>query len=166
MMCAAVRGECAFTNDGVRLEFDAPGRVSSLKELRSGRELIRATRPFATIVRKNGRPDRPVSFSCDGGGLVYSFANGDKLSFRVEAFGGGWTFGLRSVRCDDSAKEIMVCEIAPTCSQKVVNKERGKGKETFPLMPPIKKKEGRKKIPISISDIECRYLGVFPPIQM
>ena len=115
----AATASTVFTNDGVRLEFDAQGRISSLAEIRSGRELVRAVRPFATVVHEDGSRERPVSFRREGGSLVYSLPRGGELAFDIAAFGGGWTFSLRRVCGVGAIKEIVACEIAPACTNYV-----------------------------------------------
>ena len=114
-LCAAA---CAFTNDGVRLEFDAQGRMSSLRETVSGRELIRSARPFATAVLANGRRDRPVSFRNSGDRLVYSFADATEISFSIAPFAGGWTFAFADCT-HTAAQAVVACELAPACTNYV-----------------------------------------------
>ena len=120
MLCVvAASGEGVFTNDGMRLEFDAKGRLSSLQELRSGRELVRQALPFATVIRPNGRRETPVAFRCSGDRLIYSFARDCELSFGIVPFSGGWTFELQSVRHEDTVQGIVAGEIAPVCTNYV-----------------------------------------------
>ena len=102
----------SFTNDGVRMEFDMQGRISSLRELAAGRELLRASRPFVIVLRNDGRRAVPSSFRLDGGRFVYSFADGGTVSFGMEPFDGGWTFTFTGCTYPD-AKDIYACTLAP-----------------------------------------------------
>ena len=106
-----------FTNDGVRLEFDAAGRVASLKECASGRELLRAKRPFVLVQHEKGKYELPSSFACEGSRLRYFFAKSDsRLEFDIEKFDGGWTFTFAESDKLENAKEICVCDLAPVCT--------------------------------------------------
>ena len=106
-----------FTNDGVRLEFDAAGRVASLKECASGRELLRAKRPFVLVQHEKGKYELPSSFACEGSRLRYFFAKSDsRLEFDIEKFDGGWTFTFAGSDKLDKAREICVCDLAPVCT--------------------------------------------------
>ena len=44
-----------YTNDGVKLSFDAKGRIDSLQETATGRELVRSPRPFVFLRRSGGK---------------------------------------------------------------------------------------------------------------
>ena len=103
---------CVFTNDGVRLAFDVQGRISSIRETVSGRELIRTARPFATAILAGGRRERPKSFRNVGYRLVYSFADTSEISFTVSPFPGGWTFTFADCT-HTAAQAVVACELAP-----------------------------------------------------
>jgi hypothetical protein len=106
-----------FTNDGVRLEFDAAGRVASLKECASGRELLRAKRPFVFVRHTSGKCELPSSFKAGDGRLDYSLAKSSaRISFDMEPFAGGWTFTLAESGNLDKVSEICICDLAPACT--------------------------------------------------
>ena len=107
-----------FTNDGIRLEFDVRGRISSLRELDTGRELVRDACSFLTVFRNDSRREYPVSFRCDGDRLAYSFANGGEVSFSVKPFGGGWMFAFAGCTHAE-AREIIAGDIKPSCTNYV-----------------------------------------------
>ena len=107
-----------FTNDGIRLEFDGRGRISSLRELDTGRELVREACSFLTIFRNDARREYPVSFRCDGDRLAYSFAGGGEVSFSVKPFDGGWMFTFSGCTHAE-VNEIIAGDIKPSCTNYV-----------------------------------------------
>ena len=107
-----------FTNDGIRLEFDARGRISSLRELGSGRELVRKASPFVSVSLADGRREQPLSFRYDGNSLSYSFPSGGELSFAITPFGGGWMFTFSGCTRLE-AREVVACDIWPSCTNYV-----------------------------------------------
>ena len=115
---AGASAAVSLTNDGMRLEFDAQGRISSLMELETGRELIRDACPFATVIRSDSRRELPVSFRRDGERLAYSFAGGGEVTFAIKPFDGGWmfTFGECTLA---AAREIIAGDIKPSCTNYV-----------------------------------------------
>ena len=119
LLSAVPDGSAVFTNDGVRLSFDAKGRIGSLVELAGGRELIRSPRPFVLVRRSGGKAELPKSFRREGNRLVYSFAGEkDGVDFDVKTFPGGWTFTFGE-RTHRDAKEILVCDLAPVCTNRI-----------------------------------------------
>ena len=95
--------ECTFENPDVTLAFDEAGRISSLREKASGRELVAAASPMVAVTLKDGRELLPVSFAADGGLLRYGF-DGGRATIAVEPFEGGWTFTVRELTVKDAAK--------------------------------------------------------------
>ena len=107
-----------FTNDGVRLAFDAQGRLASLQELDTGRELIRRPLPFVQAILQNGRRDVPSTFRREGSRLIYTFPDASEIAFAVAPFQGGWTFTIADCT-HTAAQEIVACDLALVCSNYV-----------------------------------------------
>ncbi|MBR2981876.1 MAG: hypothetical protein IKC80_01470, partial [Kiritimatiellae bacterium] len=105
-----------YVNDGVRLSFDARGRIDSLQETATGRELIRSPRPFVFLRRSGGKAELPKSFRAENGRLRYSFAGkGERISFSLEPFSGGWTFSFDECTVS-SVSEVAVCDLSVVCT--------------------------------------------------
>ena len=105
-----------YTNDGVRLSFDAKGRIDSLQETATGRELVRSPRPFVFVRRSGGKAELPKSFGTESGRLCYFFADKDeRISFSLEPFSGGWTFAFDECAVS-SVSEVAVCDLSVVCT--------------------------------------------------
>lgn len=103
------------------LTLDKVGRISSLKESGSGRELLAEPLPFVSVLRRR-RPSMTARRleSRDGGRrLVFSFpGNAGEAVFRVEPFGAkdGWSFTLESLSVAD-VEEVHMAKVRPVCTK-------------------------------------------------
>ena len=99
----------AFTNDIATLEIDRAGRVTSLRERESGRELVTNRVSFCWLQR-NGRrvyASSAVPRAHDALAFAFSDAAGELvLSFR--SFGGGWTITAETCTVDSAAFDVLV----------------------------------------------------------
>ena len=118
LLCAFGAWAATFTNDGVRLDFDARGRIASLRELDTGRELIRTPLPFVQAVLRGGRREQPTSFRSEGSRLAYSFRDSSEIAFDIAPFAGGWTFTFAECT-HTAAQEVVACDLALVCSNYV-----------------------------------------------
>ena len=99
----------SLTNRFVTLDFDASGRIASLRERGTGRELVEKPVDFVVARPEKGRSLVPESFSVGGdGSLVWTFpGDAGSVRFSVSPFDGGWTFscvgfsgrGVRLLEC-------------------------------------------------------------------
>lgn len=103
-------------NADVVLSLDDLGRVASIREKATGRELVGTVRPFAMVRGLSGK--RQSATKCEGrdGLFTYSFAGFDgEVALRVTPFAGGWTFAIE--RCTvRGVKSLALGEIAPACN--------------------------------------------------
>ena len=116
VVCNGVWAEVAYTNEFVRVAFDETGRVSSIRETVSGRELVGTKVPFVSVVRADGRTENPTACEGDGsGGLRLSFSDGE-CRLAVTPFKGGWTFQTVSFSVRDCEK-LTLGRILPACDR-------------------------------------------------
>lgn len=107
----------AFSNHYVRLEFDDAGRLASLRENVTGRELIAEARPFAEI-RTGSERAGSVSLSAADGDLVFGFGTRGRCRISVTPFDGGWTFRVREADLP-GVDELVFAQIpSPACAEK------------------------------------------------
>ena len=92
---------CGLSADGlvenglVRLAFDEKGRVCSLQEKVSGRELVKTPVPFVFVTDTKGGVRAPTAFALEAGtNLVFSFAGTGEVALSMSPFDGGWTFAI------------------------------------------------------------------------
>ena len=108
-LLAAAATALSLTNRFVTLDFDASGRIASLRERGTGRELVEKPVDFVVARPEKGRSLVPESFSVGGdGSLVWTFpGDAGSVRFSVSPFDGGWTFscvgfsgrGVRLLEC-------------------------------------------------------------------
>lgn len=92
-----------FENGFVRLAFDEKGRVASIREKKSGRELIDERHAFVTVATRDGRVLEPVSLERRGDGtLSFGFPGGGSCELAFSPFDGGWTIETRSFSVPDA----------------------------------------------------------------
>ena len=84
----------SLTNSFVTLDIDGRGRIASIRERATGRELVEKPQPGVFAVTDGGKEIRPTAFSCRGGSLVWHFDGGAEAAFSVRPFDGGWRFTL------------------------------------------------------------------------
>ena len=114
----------SLTNRFVTLDFDASGRIASLRERGTGRELVEKPVDFVVARPEKGRSLVPESFSVGGdGSLVWTFpGDAGSVRFSVSPFDGGWTFscvgfsgrGVRALRCAPTTAALK-CRTPRTC---------------------------------------------------
>ena len=107
----------AFSNRYVRLEFDDAGRLASLRENASGRELVARAHPFAEI-RIGSERIGATSLSAADGDLVFGFGTRGRCRISVTPFDGGWTFRVREADLP-GVDELVFAQIpSPACAEK------------------------------------------------
>lgn len=111
-----VSAETVFENGNVRLVFDDRGRVTSMKEKGTGRELVRNAVSFVTVRDRTGRMKNAVRMEKRGQtryAWVFGEA-GEEAVFTVEAFDGGWSFRNETCRVP-ACREMEFCRLDPVC---------------------------------------------------
>ena len=108
-VAAVLRGNAA------TLSVDVCGRISSLKENATGRELMKDTVPFVSAVFANGGATRSWRAKSANGGIVLSCPEGE-VEFAVKPFDGGW--GFRVVRSTlPPHVKFSFCCVKPECAE-------------------------------------------------
>ena len=117
---ATVLAACAadFENEFVAVAFDGAGRLASLREKATGRELVREKVPFVTVTRADGSVGMPTSCAVGPNDLRFAFPDGE-CRLAVTPFPGGWTFQTVSMSVRDCVR-LQLGRILPTC-----DKEKG-----------------------------------------
>ena len=138
------------SNEYVCVAFDAKGRVSSIRETSTGRELVGEKVPFMYVTRKDGTVSEPVACVEDAlGGLRFVFADGE-CRVAITPFEGGWTFQTVSMSVMDCDR-LMLGRIVPSCNSEkgslsnVVMDDRS-GVVLRAYMPEIDTDEGNREI--------------------
>jgi len=99
---AAALPAASLTNSFVTLDIDRAGKIASIRERATGRELVERPMPGVVAVAKDGRETSPASFSRRGDAFVWRFARGE-AAFSVKPFEGGWSFRLDRATVPDAA---------------------------------------------------------------
>ena len=111
-------GQTAATlaGDMATLTFDTLGRVVSLKEKASGRELVTNAVPFVSVTTADGTSHSVRRMKDLGKGrLLWSFAGKmGEVELSVEPFAGGWTFKVERCTVQDVAC-LSFCRVNPVC---------------------------------------------------
>ena len=106
-----------FTNAYVRLAFDDAGRLASLRENATGRELIAEPRPFVEARFADGTVGA-TALRAEGDALVFDIGARGCCRLGVTPFDGGWTFRIREANLPD-AEELVFAQIPkPSCAKK------------------------------------------------
>ena len=106
-----------FTNAYVRLAFDDAGRLASLRENATGRELIAEPRPFVEARFADGTVGA-TALRAEGDALVFDIGARGCCRLGVTPFDGGWTFRIREANLSD-AEELVFAQIPkPSCAKK------------------------------------------------
>ena len=107
--------EGALENGLVRVEFDGKGRVSSLREQVSGRELVKTPAPFVSAIDLKGKTLAPTAFAEEAAtNLVFTFADAGEVALAVTPFAGGWTFTVTRATLKD-IREYHLGTFRPSC---------------------------------------------------
>lgn len=107
----------SFGNRHVRMVFDGAGRLVSLRENASGRELVARAHPFAEI-RIGSERIGATSLSAADGDLVFGFGTRGRCRISVTPFDGGWTFRVREADLP-GVDELVFAQIpSPACAEK------------------------------------------------
>lgn len=115
LLCAPSLFAAGFENRWVSVDFDDKGRLVSLREKKSGRELIAAKRPFAEVVLAGGERLSPTSLSVDPKRLRFGFGEHGELTLSVRPFDDGWTLTTESFTVKD-AENLVFAQVTPLCS--------------------------------------------------
>lgn len=110
--------EARFDNEFVTIVFDPKGRLRSIREKASGRELIAVPRPFVTAKLKDGSTLVPERMKVEEDSyLVFCLPGGGEVWYEVTPFRGGWTFEIvNRVDIRDLA-QLTFGEVSPVCSR-------------------------------------------------
>lgn len=99
----------------VRLAFDGRGRVESMREKVSGRELVKTPVPFVSIDAGRGAALVPTACAQEAGtNLVFTFAGAGEVVLSVAPFDGGWTFSVARTTVG-GAREYRLGSFRPSC---------------------------------------------------
>lgn len=109
-LAASAFAGVSFENGLATMQFDEKGRLSSLVERKSGRELIAVPRPFVTVALTNGLERRAESVRVEGGKLVFGLSGtAGTVTFGVEPFAGGWTFTCEQLSVPAETVKNLTC---------------------------------------------------------
>lgn len=103
----------SLTNSVATLSFDRAGRMVSLRERATDRELVERPVSAVALLDGEGRETGPSSFSVRDGRLVWGFADGE-ASASVRPFDGGWRFTLDACTVP-GWKELVFMRLLPAC---------------------------------------------------
>ena len=106
-------------NDAVAAGFDGAGRLVSMREKATGRELVARPVPFAAFAPKGGREIAATEMARRSDGrLAFKFGDAGEAVFSVEPFDGGWTFKVESVTPADGG-DLVFGRVRPVCAKYV-----------------------------------------------
>lgn len=105
-VCLAGRcGDLSLSNDHSELTFDKRGRIVSVKERESGRELLEKPAAFAVLRLSSGREVAAESMERRGDVLLLQIPfEGSFVSLRGESFGDGCTFRITDCRLPQDSR--------------------------------------------------------------
>ena len=106
----------SLTNSFVTLAFDDAGRLASLRERVSGRELVVAPKSFVEVRTVGGLVLEPQSLMCTEDELDFDFGVGH-AKLRVMPFDGGWTFRTQEFSVPN-ASNFVFARVEPVCNAK------------------------------------------------
>lgn len=105
-----------FENGYVGMTFDGTGRLVSLREKATGRELVGEKLPFVEVRDAGNRAIAPVSMTREGDRLSFAFPRG-RCVMRLLPFDGGWT--VRCEECDVAdAAQLVLAQVKPSCNER------------------------------------------------
>lgn len=105
------------TNSYVRLAFDDAGRLASICENATGRELVAEPRPFVEARFADGTVGA-TALREENGALVFDLGTRGSCRLGVAPFDGGWTFRVLAADLPD-AEELVFAQIPkPACAKK------------------------------------------------
>ena len=106
MLAAAFPSAVSLTNSFVTLDIDGSGKIASIRERATGRELVERPCPGVIALARDGKEMRPSSFSVRGGAFVWCF-DGGEAAFSVKPFDGGWSFALARATVPDASGYVV-----------------------------------------------------------
>lgn len=114
-----VFADVTFENDLVTMRFDDRGRLASLAEKQSGRELIAEPQAFVTLSLTNGLERRSESVRLKEGRLVFDLSHqAGSITFGITPFDGGWTFACENLTVPaQSVKSLMCFRLNVACGK-------------------------------------------------
>ena len=115
LFCVSSLAAAGFENRWVSVDFDDQGRLVSLREKKSGRELIAAKHPFAEVVLADGKRVSPSALTVEGDRLRFKFGKRGELSLSVKPFDDGWTLTTESFTVKD-ANDLIFAQVTPLCN--------------------------------------------------
>lgn len=107
----------SLTNECATFSFDGRGRIASIRESGSGRELLMRQTPFVAL-RMNAGVERPAErLETDGGLFVFTLSHGaGRVVLRPTGFQGGFTFEVAEASgIPQDAAALVVGRTAPAC---------------------------------------------------
>ena len=112
------RTEAVFEDAFAVLTFDSSGRISSLRERPSGRELVSNVVPFVRATLPDGRKAGVRRMEkLANGNLRFMFAHdAGKVDVAVAPFNGGWRFDVVDSTLPET-KEFSFCHVYPSCAR-------------------------------------------------
>ena len=105
-----------FENEYVTMTFDAAGRLVSLQEKATGRELVGEKLPFVEARDADDKAIAPTSMARSGDRLTFTFPKGS-CTVVLTAFEGGWTVRCESCDVADAAK-LVLAQVKPSCNER------------------------------------------------
>ncbi|MBQ6915274.1 MAG: hypothetical protein IJQ65_06095 [Kiritimatiellae bacterium] len=106
---------CTLNGAAASMSIDAVGRISSLVEVGTGRELVKAPVPFVSAAFANGGAARGWKAKSVDGGVVMTCVDGE-VEFTVGTFFGGWVFKVVRSTLPPHEK-FSFCRVAPDCAK-------------------------------------------------
>ena len=114
------RPGCLLTNAHVCVEFDAKGRISSIRETATGRELVGRRIPFVEVTLRDGTKLAPAELRNENNEyLNFVFPDGrGECWLWAGPFDGGWTFKTIRMTVAD-VEELTLGQVAPSCNREI-----------------------------------------------
>ena len=105
----------AFESGHARMEFDMQGCVASLREKKTGRELVGERTPFVSLMRTNGAACLPLGVELRGDDmLAFRFPEAGEIVLSVKPESFGWTFAVEKAAAGECAHMDVAC-LKPSC---------------------------------------------------
>ena len=120
---SSVSARTTFTNDIAEMSFDGAGRIISLRERDTGRELVeKEQRHQFTFIGRPGKLAYPVRMEPRGNDrwawILNPAKGGGEVVFSVKSFGKGWTFTCEKVPEDAERVFMLEINIPKWCNQR------------------------------------------------
>lgn len=118
MILAVILAGAALTNTHSVLRFDACGRIVSVEERATCRELLSRPTPFLELRLSEGKSIAADRMALRKGEMVFRFSEGDaEASLRSESFGDGHSFRISSARLPGNSELRVGCIAPAPCSR-------------------------------------------------